>query len=107
MLSESNSTPVAGAIVTTSYEFPYTCVQGANVASTTSQAFESFTTTSTEWYYFHGLNDGTYSFSVEYGGQTYNLTANGRPGLFTCVTLQVPSGAADTTYGPSCPATGP
>jgi hypothetical protein len=106
VLSDSDSTPVAGALVTTSYEFPYTCVPGQNVASTTSQAFESFTTTSTEWYYLHGLNDGTYSFSVEYGGQTFHLTATGRPGLYSCVTLQVPSGTVDTTYGQSCPATG-
>jgi len=106
VLSDSDSTPVAGALVTTSYEFPYTCVPGANVASTTSQAFESFTTTSTEWYYLHGLNDGTYSLSVEYGGQTYNLTATQRPGLYSCVTLQVPSGSVDTTYGQSCPASG-
>jgi hypothetical protein len=106
VLSDSDSTPVVGAHVTTSYEFPYTCVPGANVASTTSQAFESFTTTSTEWYYLHGLNDGTYSFSVEYGGQTYNLTATPPPGAYGCVTLQVPSGAVDTTYAQSCPATG-
>lgn len=107
VLSDSDSTPVAGALVTTSYEFPYTCVPGANVASTTSQAFESFTTTSTEWYYFSGLNEGTFSFSVEYGGQTYDLTASqGGFAAYTCVTLEIPSGAVDTTYGQSCSATG-
>ncbi len=103
VLSDSDSAPVAGAVATTSYDFPYTCVPCSVYPSCFSgEAFVSFTTTSTEWYAF---GDATNSFSVEYGGQTYNVTASQRAGS-TCVTLQVPSGAVDTTYGTSCTTAG-
>lgn len=95
VLSDSNSAPVVGAVVTTTYDIPETCGAGDPSGLT----FVDFTTASTEWYAF---GDSTYSFSVAAGGQTHNVTASQRPGSSTCVTLHVPSGAVDMTYGPRC-----
>ena len=96
VLSDSDSASVAGAVVTTTYDFADVCNDRP------SQSFASFTTTSTEWYAF---GDTANSFTVEYGGQTYNVTAS-QTATSTCVTLSVPSGAVDMTYGVSCAATG-
>ncbi len=63
-----------------------------------SPALKNFATTNTEWYAF---GDAAKSFSVLSGGLTYNVTQSQRAGS-TCVTMLVPSGAVDTTYGPSC-----
>jgi hypothetical protein len=108
VLSDSDSAPAAGAAVTTAYDFAYTCAPSFSESPSSScpylscfsgEAFKSFTTsTSTEWYAF---GDAANSFSVIYGGQAYNVTASQRAGS-TCVTLHVPSGAVDTTYGASC-----
>jgi YVTN family beta-propeller protein len=101
VLSDADSASVAGAVVTTSYDFPTTCVfTGCPYPSCLSgEGFKSFTTTtSTEWYAF---GDAANSFSVIYGGQAYNVTASQRAAS-TCVTLRVPSGAVDRTYGPGC-----
>ena len=104
VLSDSDSALVAGAAVTTAYDFAYTCVSELvpscpYLSCFSGEAFKSFTTsTSTEWYAF---GDAANSFSVIYGGQAYNVTASQRAGS-TCVTLHVPSGAVDTTYGASC-----
>jgi hypothetical protein len=95
VLSDSDSTPVAGAVVTTTYDIPETCGAGDPSGLT----FVSFTTTNTEWYAF---GDSTYSFTVATGGQIYNVTASQRPGASTCVTLHVPSGVVGMTYGPRC-----
>ncbi len=91
----SDSAPVAGAVVTTTYDIPETCGAGDPSGLTSV----NFTTANTEWYAF---GDSTYSFSVSTGGQTYNVTASQRPGSSTCVTLHVPSGVVDMTYGPRC-----
>lgn len=105
VLSDSNSARLAGAAVTTAYDFAYTCAPSffespsSYLSSFSGEAFKSFTTsTSTEWYAF---GDAANSFSVIYGGQAYTVTASQRAGS-TCVTLHVPSGAVDTTYGASC-----
>ena len=105
VLSDSDTALVAGAAVTTAYDFAYTCAPSffespsSYLSSYSGEAFKSFTTsTSTEWYAF---GDAANSFSVIYGGQAYNVTASQRAGS-TCVTLHVPSGAVDTTYGASC-----
>ncbi len=109
VLSDSETALVAGAAVTTAYNFAYTCALSSFSESPSSscpylscfsgEAFKSFTTsTSTEWYAF---GDAADSFSVIYGGQAYNVAASQRAGS-TCVTLHVPSGAVDTTYGASC-----
>ena len=109
VLSDSDSALVAGAAVTTAYNFAYTCAPSSFSESPSSscpylscfsgEAFKSFTTTKgTEWYAF---GDAANSFSVIYDGQAYNVTASQRAGS-TCVTLHVPSGAVDTTYGASC-----
>jgi DNA-binding beta-propeller fold protein YncE len=105
VLSDSDSALVPGAAVTTAYDFPLTCAPSffespsSYLSSFSGEAFKSFTTgTSTEWYAF---GDAANSFSVIYGGQAYNVTASQRAGS-TCVTLRVPSGAVDTTYGAGC-----
>jgi len=108
VLSDSDSALAAGAAVTTAYDFAYTCAPSFSefpsqscpyLSCFSGEAFKSFTTSSsTEWYAF---GDAANSFSVIYGGQAYNVTASQRAGS-TCVTLHVPSGAVDTTYGASC-----
>ncbi len=93
--------PVAGAVVTTAYDFAVPCYTSPTPClnpSNCGEAFKNFTTTSTEWYAF---GDAADSFSVEYGGQTYKVTASQTAGS-TCVTLHVPSGRVDITYGASC-----
>jgi hypothetical protein len=103
LLSDSGADPVAGAVVTTAYDFAVPCYTSPNPClnpSNCGEAFKNFTTTSTEWYAF---GDSADSFSVEYGGQTYNVTASQTVGS-TCVTMHVPSGVVDTTYGASCAA---
>ena len=98
VLSDSDSAPVAGAAVTTAYDFANTCDPPPEPGS---QAFVGFTTTrSAEWYAFGDSSD---SFSVDYGGQANSVVASQRAGS-TCVTLHVPSGAVDTTYGAGCAA---
>jgi hypothetical protein len=103
VLSDSDPAPVAGAVVTTAYDFAIPCYTSPTPCSNPSncgEAFKNFTTTSTEWYAF---GDSADSFSVEYGGQTYNVTASQATGS-TCVTLHVPSGTVNMTYGASCAA---
>jgi hypothetical protein len=103
VLSDSGADPVAGAVVTTAYDFAVPCYTSPTPCpnpSNCGEAFKNFTTTSTEWYAF---GDSADSFSVEYGGQTYNVTASQTVGS-TCVTVDVPSGVVDTTYGASCAA---
>ncbi len=95
VLSDSDSAAVAGAVVTTTYDIPETCGAGDPSGLTSV----NFTTSSTEWYAF---GDSTYSFSLATGGALYNVTASQRPGSSTCVTLHVPSGTVDMTYGPRC-----
>jgi hypothetical protein len=91
--SDGQSSPssfIQGANVTTYYDLPDVCG---------SHSVASFTTTKNiEWYAF---GDSAKSFFVGYGGQTYNVTASQISGS-TCVTLHVPSGAVDFTYGPGC-----
>ena len=106
VLSDSGSAPVTGANVTTAYDFAQTCYPNPTPCQNPAicgEAFNSFTTTSTEWYAF---GDSINSFNVTYGGQTYVVTASQSAGS-TCETLHVPSGAVDTTYGPGCVAGAP
>jgi hypothetical protein len=106
VLPDSGSAPVAGANVTTAYDFAQTCYLDPTPCQNPSicgEAFKNFTTTSTEWYAF---GDSTDSFNVTYGGQTFVVTASQRAAS-TCETLHVPSGAVDTTYGPGCVAGAP
>jgi hypothetical protein len=101
VLSDSGADPVAGAVVTTAYDFAVPCYTSPTPClnpSNCGEAFKNFTTTSTEWYAF---GDSADSFSVEYGGQTYYVTASQTVGS-TCVTLHVPSGTVHMTYGASC-----
>ena len=101
VLSDSEPAPVAGAVVTTAYDFAVPCYTSPTPClspSNCGEAFKNFTTTSTEWYAF---GDSADSFSVVYGGQTYKVTASQTAGS-TCVTLHVLSGTVDMTYGASC-----
>ena len=88
VLSDSNQTPVGGALVKATN----------NPAYCGSETTTSFTTTAgTQWYPLNSENSGGYSFVVTYLGQTYTFTASLRPLSTTCATLYVPSGRTNVT----------
>ena len=104
VISDSNSSPIVGANVTGSYTFAYTCyITPPNSSTptpqlTTSQSIQPFTTNNTEWYRFSAFNDGLYSLTVTYAGQSHDLAATGRPSIYTCAIIYLPSGNASVVY---------
>lgn len=104
VLSDSNQTPVAGAVVKATNNPAYCGSVPAAQQETTS-----FTTTaSTQWYSLNSENNAGYSLVVTYQGQTYTFTANLRPLSATCATIYVPSGRTSVSiegFETSCAST--
>jgi len=92
--SDSTSAPIYGANVTSAYNFHSSCNNESELGQTT----QSFITNGTEWYNLYGLNDGNYSFIIEYSGHTYNFVAQLRPSVYTCAILFLPSGRSNVTF---------
>ena len=63
--------------------------------------FRVFSLIGPEWYSLGTLNGGKYSFVVIYSGHVYNFTAQLGHATYTCATLQLPSGVANVTTGPT------
>lgn len=103
VVSDSNETPVAGAVVTATNESAY-----CGGLPATSETSETFTTNSTEWYSLDSENSAGYSFTVKYQGQTYDFSASLAPVTETCATLFVPSGQTSVSmeeFQTTCPST--
>ena len=100
VLSDSTSAPVVGANVTALYEFNGSCNGGFEPKQTT----ETFTTNGTESYFLEGLNNGNYSFGIDYSGHNYTLMSQLRPSVYTCVVVFLPSGTINVLFSPhNCP----
>jgi hypothetical protein len=104
VLSDENQTPVAGAQVSAT-NTPFLC----NGLPVTPQRTQTFVTNSTQWLSLGGAGvmNSDFSFVVRYSGQTYSFSARLGIEAVTCVTLLVPSGVTNETFGEfqsTCPA---
>ena len=102
VLSDSNQTPVAGALVVATNQ-PADC--GTSQA-TAERTVNLTTSAATQWYPLDSNDNFGYSFLVAYSGQTYAFQASLRPASVTCATLYVPSGKTNVTiteFQGSCP----
>ncbi len=104
VVSDSNQTPVSGALVTATSlpagYLPANC-QGPQKTS-------SFTTNSTEWYSPSANWAGGFSLVVKYSGHSYSFTVNLPVESLTCASLYVPSGMKNVTFAGfsnTCPST--
>jgi hypothetical protein len=99
VVSDSDQTPIAGAMVTATSET--TTVSCSGLADGTSQIALSFITNGTEWYQLPTSNMDPYigySIAVAYAGQTDNFNASlSFPPSVTCATLYLPSGTTNVT----------
>ena len=104
VLSDSTHQPLVGAKVVAT-DRPAYC----NNQPATSQTSISFTTNGTVWMELPSENNGGYSISVTFSGQTRNFTADLRPVSITCASISFPSGRTNvtiTTFGESCSSSG-
>lgn len=94
VLSDSNQTSVAGAKVEYT-NTPMSC----NGYPAEPRATQTFVTNSTEWHPLSSGQDASLSFVVTYSGQAYNFSTGLGIEAVTCVTLLVPSGNTNVTFG--------
>jgi hypothetical protein len=95
-IASDSGTTVAGAQVSATHkEANHYCNGVFYSGITTSTSF--MTNGTTAWYSLDSTNAGTYSFVVEYSGNSYSFSAQMGPVSATCATLYMPSGHTNVT----------
>lgn len=95
VISDSNQTPISGAQVSAT-SAPWLC-NGFPVAPKTTM---TFVTNSTEWHYVGGgASEAAFSFDVKYAAHSYSFTESVLVEGVSCVTLFIPSGDTNVTWG--------
>jgi len=94
ILNASNSSPIAGAMVTATRNMTTSCGDSSESFVTIRY---TFTTNSTEWYPLSVLNGGTWQITVAYLDHEYAFVMLLGLSVYNCGTLYLPSGQANVT----------
>jgi len=90
--SNNSANPIRGANVNATHYIPVpSCGTGGSSSKTITINY-SFITSGYQWYSFDTINGGSYDFKVYYSGQTYEFNVTLGYSVYTCATLNIPSG---------------